>query len=223
MKVMSDLDDLTRTTRRREFEDGLVDLLNAVVCLFVGLLTASVYSPSSIRWYLHMLATYPVLTALSLLGLVPLLAMFLIFARRAINRIRRTNLWVTSGYVEPLQNVDWHTSVPALLIVIIWASIGFWGTLHGWLGPDADLRFLVSGIGIAAGVVYLVKGLNFHCPRYIAVGSVGGLLSAVFMFFPTSYSTSWAALGILWFTILLLSGFVGLRKTLQMKDVSKNG
>jgi hypothetical protein len=223
MKATRNLDDLTRTTRRREFEDGLVDLLNAAVCLIVGLLTASVYSPTSIRWYLQMLATYPESTALSLLSLVPLLAIFLILARRAINRIRRTNLWAASGYIEPLQNVDWRTSVPALLIMMIWVSIGFWGTQQGWLAPDSDLRFLISGIGIAAGVVYLVKGLNFHFSRYIVVGSIGGVLSGILMFVPFSFAASWAFLGILWSTILLLSGLVGLRKMLQMKGGLKNG
>ena len=223
MQVIRNLDDLTRATRRREFEDGLVDMLNAAVYLIVGLLTASVYSPSSIRWVLHMLATYPELTALSLLGLVPLLAIFLIWAKRAINRIRRTNLWAASGYVEPLQNVDWRTSVPALFIVMIWASIGFWGTQQGWLAPDSDLRFLISGIGIAVGVVYLVKGLHIHFSRYIVVGCIGGLLSGMLMFVPFSYAASWVFLGVLWSTILLLSGLVGLIKMLQMKGGLKNG
>jgi hypothetical protein len=99
----------------------------------------------------------------------------------------------------------------------------FLGTQQGWLAPDSDLRFLISGIGIAAGVVYLVKGLNFHFSRYIVVGSIGGVLSGILMFVPFSFAASWAFLGILWSTILLLSGLVGLRKMLQMKGGLKNG
>ena len=223
MKAIWDLDDLTRTTQRREFEDGLVDLLNAVVCLIVGLLTASVYSQSSILWYLRMLAVHPEVTAVCLLALVPLLTLLLVFSRRSIDRIRRNTLRTARGYVKPLHNIDWRTRIPALLIVTIWVSIGFWGTLHGWLAPDSDLRFLVSGIGIAAGFVYFGKGLILKFPRYIAIGGIGGLLSIAFMIIPFSISTSWAVLSILWFTLLLLSGIVGLRTTMQMIGGSDNG
>lgn len=223
MKAIWDLDDLTRITRRREFEDGLVDLLNAVVYLIVGLLTASVYSASSLRWYLRMLAVYPEVTVVCILALVPLLAVLIVCSRRTIDRIRRNTFRPARGYVKPQHEVDWHTRVPALIIVMIWASIGFWGTLRGWLPPDSDIRFLVSGIGVAAGVVYFGKGLILKFPRYIVVGGIGGLMSIAFMIIPFSVSTSWAVLSIFWSTLLLLSGFIGLRTTFQMMGRTDNG
>jgi len=215
MKGIYDLDELTRITRRREFEDGLVDLLNAILYLVTGLLTASVYSPSIMLWYLRMLASYPEMTAVALVALVPLLALFLLISKHSIDRIRRHSLRLARGYVIPLHKVEWRTSIAALITVIVWASIGLWGTLSGRLPQESDLRLLVSGIGIAAGIVYLGKGLILDFPRYIVVGSAGGLLSIMITVFPFSFSTSWAVLGILWFTILLLSGLVGFHTTLQ--------
>lgn len=223
MKAIWDLDDLTRKTRRREFDDGLVDLLNAVICIIVGLLTASVYSASSIRWILRMLEVYPEVTAVFILALVPLLAVLIVCSRSTIDKIRRNTLRAARGYVKPQHEVDWRTRVPALIIVMTWASIGFWGTLRGWLPPDSDMRFLISGIGIAAGVVYFGKGLILKFPRYILVGGIGGVLSIAFIIIPFSVSTSWAVLSIFWSTLLLLSGFVGLRTAMQMMGGSDNG
>lgn len=215
MKALGDLDNLTRKTRRREFEDGLVDLLNAAVFLVCCVLIASIYSPASIRWYIYLNATYPELTVGGLLALVPLLALFLIISRRRIEQFRREKLWRESGFVRPLSKMDWRVSIPAALIVSLLSAIGLWGTLRGWLAPNSDLRFLIGGLGIAAGVVYFGKGLVLKFPRYIAIGIVGGSLSITIILASLSLSASWVLLGIIWSVTLLLSGFVGLRSSLR--------
>ncbi len=222
MQAIRDLDELTRTARRREYEDGLVDLLNAAVFLVGGLLIASVYSTSSILWYLCMLVSHPNITVACLLLLVPVLAMSLLVSRGVIQRIRRNVFWAESGYVKPLQKIDWRLSVPALLIVTLSASIGFWGTLRGWLAPDSDLRFLVSGLGIATAVVYFGKGLLLKFSRYVAVGGIGAVLSIMILIVPFSISTSWVLLGVMWSVILLTSGSVGIRNTLRALNETDN-
>jgi hypothetical protein len=222
MNTFLDLDEFTRKSRRREFEDGLVDLLNAIVFLFCALLFAFVYSPSGFWWYFAFVQKFPSLSVGGLVALTPLLALFLIFSRKGIERFRRARIWRESGFVKPVHKVDWRITLSALWVFVCLVCVGFWGTVSGWLAPESDLRFMIGGIGIAAGIMYLGMGYILNFKRYMVVGSIGGILSMLILVAPFSYSTSWAALGIIWSIVLLLSGFVGLRDALRSSKESAN-
>jgi len=51
MDNITKIDNLTRVTRRRDFEDGLMDFVFAVTFLFLGGLGGVFLSPLGLRWY----------------------------------------------------------------------------------------------------------------------------------------------------------------------------
>lgn len=212
MDTHLDLDELTRKTRRLEYEDGLQDLVNAVVFLIVGSLVASIYSTSTVLWYVRTVSKHPALIVVGLLILTPSIALLLFLSRRWIDHLRRNRLWKDSGFVKPLSGyIDWRINAIAALILVVLTFVGMWGTLHGWLAPGTDLRTLVSSLGIATGIVYFGMGKTLRFPRYVLVGIAGGLLSITMVLLPTSFATSWILLGVTWALVLVISGLAGLR------------
>jgi hypothetical protein len=207
------IDTLTRQTRRLEFEDGLPDFVNGSLILILSLLAGLAFSTTGVLWYVRVAAEYPELTTLGLLAIPPLLLLFLLGTRRAIEHIRRTTLWKDRGYVKPLlKQVDWRIHAVAVTVWVTLNVVGLWGTLRGWLPPDTDLRMLISGVGIATGIVYFGLGRSVRLARYQWVGIAGGSLSTIILFISASPPLSWALLGMIWATVLMISGAWALRQ-----------
>ncbi|NIS80550.1 MAG: hypothetical protein GTO14_10180 [Anaerolineales bacterium] len=216
MDTHLDLDELTRSTRRLEFEDGLVDLMNASVFLVVTLLLASIYSTSWMRLYFRLAVKHPNLMLVVLIALAPMMALLLIVSRQIIEHTRRNILWKESGYVKPLRGyVDWRINAFAALVLIFLTCMAAWGTMRGNFAPGTDLRTLAGGVGIATGIIYFGIGKTLNLPRYSKVGFAGGLLSAAIPFLSISFSFSWTLLGSIWAVLLAISGVVGLRRARQ--------
>ena len=69
-----DLDDLTRKTRRMEFDDGLNDLQNGIVFLVLGFLVAFGLSETGARWFISVAIKYGDLVMLIFIVLVAAIA-----------------------------------------------------------------------------------------------------------------------------------------------------
>ena len=212
MNTDLDLDELTRRTRRREFDDGLIDFLIGGFILIGCLIVAFIYSASGMQWWANYIIRHRELAIIGLITLIPIYVLIIEGAKRLISRIRRTTFWRDSGFVTPLRlQVSWPINLLATVIllgvVIVSAALMYMGVI----GPEALLRSVVSGTGIATGVVYFGMGVSLRLRRYQVVGIVGGLFSAGILLSSVSFAMSWALLGIIWGLVLFISGFWALR------------
>jgi len=202
-----DLDDLTRKTRRMEFDDGLNDLQNGIVFLVLGLLVAFGLSETGARWFISMAIKYGDLVMLIFIVLVAAIAGLLFGIRWAIDRYRKNSLWVQSGYVRSFRwQVDSRINILAVLVFVIVVTLGFAGMIWGNFDDGSDVRFLAAGAGIATGVVYAGMGVSLHLRRYLWVGIIGGALCATLLIVPVSFALSWAIMGAIWGVVLITSG-----------------
>ena len=212
MNTDLDLDELTRRTRRREFDDGLMDFLIGGFILVGCLIVAFIYSASGMEWYVNYIIRHRELAIIGLITLIPIYVLIIEGAKRLISRIRRTTFWRDSGFVTPLRlQVSWPINLLAtailLGVVIVSAALMY----RGVIGPEVLLRSVVSGTGMATGVVYFGMGVSLRLRRYQVVGIVGGLFSAGILLSSVSFAMSWALLGIIWGLVLFISGFWALR------------
>ncbi len=224
MNERIDVDKLARKARRRGFEDGLFDLLIGGIFLVIGIVLGLMYSDSGVRWYAIALTTNRAITIIGFLLLYLILILGMYGGRKLIDRIRREVIWKDSGFVEPLYiQVSWSINLlaAAAMLGIIISSI--WFMSKGLVSSDIATRAIVSGSGIATGVVFFGTGLSLRLPRYLVVGVAGGMLSAAILFSPISFSTSWILLGIGWGIVLLTSGSVVLYQTLKSLRETSNG
>jgi len=216
MNQTVDLDGLTKATRRREFDDGLIDFTVGAGYLVLGILAWFLFSPGGVRWYAIALLKNRTLTLFGLASLAVLILVGARGARRAIDRIRASTTWRVSGFVKPLRmQAGWPTMVLSGVVtlgIIIGAS---WFMAIGRLGAENALRTLVASSGIATGIVYFGMGVAVGLRRYLAVGLAGGILSAVILFMPLSFSVAWLVLGTIWIIVLGVSGAWALRLTLS--------
>jgi small-conductance mechanosensitive channel len=212
MKDMMYLNELTRATRRREFEDGLFDLMLAVIFFIIGLLGWLFFSPWLLHWYIESLIINREVTIIVLIAL-PALFLLIIFAiRQFIEYIRRSLLWRDSGYVKSLRwQVKRSTSLIAGAVAIIMTVCAFWLMQRGWISPEDVLRTLVASASVATGVVFVGVGVDLRLRRYIYIGVSGIFLSSGLLFLPNTFSKSWLMFGSLWLILLLLSGIWALR------------
>lgn len=221
MNTISDLDQLTLRTRRREFEDGMFDFVLAVSFLLLALLNWLVFSGTGLRWLLLALQWNRELTIMGLLALILLYFLLVMGARALINRIRYQTLWKDSGGVKPLRwQVHWSVSLAACMgfIIVLFAALVLMG--RGVIDQPAVLRMFVAGTGVAMGIICFGMGLSLGMGRYRWVGAAGLLLSAVLPFLPLSFASSWLVVGLIWTVVLGLSGSWALRKSL---DAAKGG
>lgn len=224
MKLQTDFDQLTQSTRRREFEDGLLDFTMAGIFLVSGLIGWLLFSEWGMRFYLIALIQNREMTILGLVLLLSLLAFLILGARRLIEKFRRNIIWRDSGFVKSLRwQVSRRYSLLAVAVVIAMVLGSFALMLRGLVSQEAVLRALVSSAGAATGIIYFGLGTDLSIQRYKWVGSIGGLGSTLILFLPSSFSISWLMLGITWLVILSISGIYALRHALGNLEGVESG
>jgi len=224
MNTHLDLDELTRRTRRREFDDGLMDFVIGGFILVGGLFVAFLYSASGMQWYVNSIIRHRDLTIIGLWSLIPIMFLIIVGAKRLIGRIRRTTFWRDSGFVTPLRlQVSWPINLLATAILLGGVVVSAALMYRGVIGPEAVLRSLVSGTGIGTGVVYFGMGIYLRLRRYQVVGIVGGLFSAGILLTSVSFAMSWIWLGMLWGTVFLISGSWALRLAILSFKAADHG
>ena len=215
MDHISKIDNLTRVTRRREFEDGLMDFVFAGAILSLGLLAGFFTSPAGLKWYFTNLLQNREITIIAEIALLPLFILAVFGAKRMIAHIRRKTLWKNRGFVTPLRwQVSWQINALASGVLIAMLVIAFWLMRNGLVSNDFVLRTLVSSAGVATGFVFFGMGKELELQRYRWVGVLGGILSALIILIPMSFSSSWLALGIGWMIVFVISGLWALQKSL---------
>lgn len=221
MDHITKIDKLTRDTRRRDFEDGLMDFVFAGTFLFIGLLVGFFTSPIGLKWYLTSLIQNREITIIGMVSLIPLFLVVVFGAKRTIERIRHKTLWKNQGFVKPLRwQVSWKVNALASGVLIAMLVIAFWLLMNGSISQESVLRTLVSSAGVASGFVLFGMGKELELQRYKWVGVTGGVLSVLIILTPMSFSASWFVLGIDWMIVFTVSGIWALQKSLKvLKDV----
>jgi hypothetical protein len=214
MNNMDEIDNLTRLTRKREFDDGLVDILYGGVFLAMGLAGWFLFSEFGLRWFATALVQRREITIVALLALVAALVLAILGSRRLIERIRRSYLWKEKGYVESLRwQVKTSVSAVAVLASIALIIAAVWLMARGSLSEDVVLTALVAAVSVGSAIVYLGMGIDLRIRRYVGVGIAGLILSALVLGQMTSFSESWLLVGVGWMIILAVSGMWALRQS----------
>jgi hypothetical protein len=215
MNEYVDLDALTRKTRRLEFDDGLTDLQNSLVFLFLGLSGAFFMPTAGLMLYMRAILYNEELTIVALIGLIALVVLITFGLRRLIERYRKQVLWKDMGEMEPFRwQVDRRASVLATVIWLVVLITGLALFSSDPMDLDAGMRVIIAAGGVATGVVYFVMGRSLEISRYLWVAIIGGSLSAAIMVLPFNTGISWLVFGLIWMVTLLVSGVTALRGTL---------
>lgn len=219
-----DFEELTRQTRRLEFDDGLTDLQVSALFLFMSLAAAFVFSTAGLTWFAKALVLQREITFVALAGIFACFVLVAFGSRRLIARVRRKYIWKDRGEIVPLPvGVDRWVNVLAAAVFLILMTFGLWFLLRGGSDDEVIMRLLVAASGVATGIIYLGMGRSLRLNRYFPVGFAGGLLSGALFFVPLTWSESWLRLGAIWTTVLLISGLYALRKTQRSLAEANHG
>ncbi|MBE9478491.1 MAG: hypothetical protein IMY80_00885, partial [Chloroflexi bacterium] len=213
MEKKLDFEGLTRQTRRLDFEDGLTDLQVSALFLVMCLGAAFFFSTAGLTWFTKALILQREITLVALAGIFGSFILGAFGSRRLIARVRREYIWKDRGEIVPLPvQVDRWVSVLSVAVFLILMIFGLWVLLQGGSDDEPILRLIIAASGVATGITYLGMGRSLRLNRYLPVGIVGGLLSGVLFFIPLAFSESWLGLGVIWTTVLLISGLYALRR-----------
>ena len=214
MNDIREIDNLTRLTRKREFDDGLVDILYGGVFLVCGLASWFLFSEVGLRWYIIALTRQREITIIALLALAPAFVLVIYGFRKLIERIRRAYLWKDSGYVEALRwQVKKSVTITAVFMCIALILVATWLMARGALSEEGALCALVASASLGTAVIYLGMGIDLRMNRYLVVGIAGLILTAIVMSQKVSFAGSWLLVGIGWSVILVVSGLWALRQS----------
>jgi hypothetical protein len=219
-----DLDGLTMAARRREFDDGLMDLAVAVSFLCLSLFAWMALSPGAMSWYANALAghRFLVILGLALLAIVMIAVPYLV--GRMMDRLRRLLIWRERGYIQPLRGVvSWPPLLLATLAEIGLVVAAYWLMALGGIGTGILLLTVVASSGLGMGIVFYGLGRAMGIRRYLAVGMTGGILSLGIPLMAVSFSMAWLILGVLWATLLCVSGGWALHFALTARKASPVG
>jgi hypothetical protein len=214
------IDGLTRQTRKREFDDGLVDILFAIGFLVFGVGEGYFFSEAGLIRLATALVQQREITLLLLLAIIPAVLLAIFGVRRLMMRIRHSLLWKGLGYVEPLK---WQVSTPINVAAAI-CSLGLIGLAvafqaGGSFGEELILRSLPAATSLGTAVVYFGMGMDLTLKRYQVAGLAGLLLSVCVLGLPVSFSTAWMIFGWGWFFLLASSGIWGLVTFLSSREL----
>ncbi len=214
MNNIDEIDNLTRETRKREFDDGLVDILYGLVFLIMGLGGWFLFSAEGLRWFAVALFQQGDITIIALLALLPAFWLAIYGSRHLVDWIRRSYLWTETGYVEPLKwQVRRSVTVAAVFASIALIIVAVWLMAIGSLSEEAVLRTLAAAASLGTATMYLGMGIDLRFRRYQAVGVAGLILSLIVLSQPASFSQSWLLFGVGWMAILTVSGLWALRRS----------
>jgi hypothetical protein len=215
MENVTDFDRLTKATRRREFDDGLMDYVFGGTFLLIGILGWFFFSSFGLRWFIGNLLKSREITIIAMVAIFALFILLIMGARRVIENIRRQTLWKNMGFVKSLRwQVGWQTNAAAVIVFVAMIVVSDWLMSQGYVNQEFVLRTLVSSSGIATGVVFFGVGKELDLQRYKWIGAVGGILSTMIIFVPISFSIAWLVLGVIWMVVLTVSGSWALRKSI---------
>lgn len=214
MNRIREIDALTRQTRRREFDDGLMDLVYGVVVLALCAANWLIFSSFGMRWLATALIREREITTIGLLALVAVFVLAIFGLRRLVSRIRRAYFWRDSGVVEPLR---WQVSRPAAISGVVAAValivLGTWLMSRGLWTEEQALRTLPASVALGTALLYLGMGIELRVQRYALVGVAGVVLAALTLSQNRSFSSAWLAVGIGWMAIMGVSGLWALRRS----------
>ncbi len=209
-----DFEELTRKTRRLDFEDGLTDLQVSAIFLVMSLGAALFFSTAGLTWLTEALILQREITLIALAGIFGFFMLVAFGSSRLIARVRREYFWKDRGEIVPLPwQADSWVNVLAAAVFLVLMIFGLWVVLRGGNDDEAIMRLLIAGSGVVTGIMYLGMSRSIRLNRYLPVGIVGGLLSGALFFIPLTFSESWLAFGAIWTTTLLVSGLYALRRT----------
>jgi hypothetical protein len=224
MDHISEIDQLTRVTRKREFDDGLIDFVFGGTYLMICLANWFFFSPTGLRWIATALLQDRQVTIIGLIALTSFFIVMIFGARKIVDRIRRATIWRDRGFVKSLRwQVSWQTNLAAVGAAISMIVIAGWMMAKGIIDQEAILRVLVSSAGVATGIVFFGIGSELKLQRYKWVGIAGGGLSMLIMVIPTAFHVSWLLAGIIWMAVLSISGLWALRKSISAFEESQHG
>ena len=223
MNLPVDLNGLEKTTRRREFEDGLMDYLNGAVFLVLGLLAWFFFSPVGLNWYAMAVINYRTITIVGLLCLYALVITGPLLLRRLIDHIRISVIWKDSGFIKPLnRQTNWPVTLLSGSVAIGMILYATWLMTVGRINTENVLRTLVSSSGIATGILYIGISFSLDIRRYLIVGLIGGMISVLILFLPISFSIAWLFFGVIWALLLAISGTWALQQVLSLNKESSS-
>lgn len=224
MNSLEHIDKLTRQTRRREFDDGLMDILNGGVFLLLGIANWFVFSAAGMSWLATAFIKRQEIAILALLAVVPALLLAIYGLRRLIARIRRAYLWKESGYVESLRwQVSKWINIIAVLGSVTLIAVAVRLMIGGSITEEQVLRAVATSVSLGTAIVYLGMGIDLRIRRYVVVGLAGLVLSAIVLAQAVSFSESWLMVGIGWMAILTVAGLWALRHSvLSLVDSSSD-
>ena len=224
MDHISEIDQLTQATRKREFDDGLIDFVFGGTYLIICLACWVFFSPTGLSWIARALLQNREVTIIGLIALISLFILMIFGARKIVERIRMATIWRDRGFVKSLKwQVSWQTNLAAVGAAITMIIMASWMMQRGMIDPEAVLRVLVSSAGAATGIVFFGIGSELKLQRYKWVGIAGGGLSFLIVVIPTAFHVSWLLAGIIWMAVLSVSGFWALRKSISAFEESQNG
>jgi hypothetical protein len=207
MNNLTEIDDLTKRTRRYEFLDGLVDITYGVLFLALGLLTWFITSTFGLKWYATALIRNREITILGMVLVFSSLVLLIFGSQRIIQRIRLSTDWKSKGFVKPLRlQVRWPVQLIAAVVSITIILLAFGLMLKGYLTQDDALRFLVFSVGVSTGITFVGLGIDLKITRYLCVGICGIVASTMIILLRLSFSMSWLFFGISWVVFLAASG-----------------
>ncbi len=215
MNNIEEFDNLTRLTRKREFDDGLVDILYGFVFLILGLGGWFLFSTVGLEWFATALVQQREITLIALIILTAVLILVIHGMRRLIQRIRHSYLWKDSGYVEPLRwQVKRSITVIAVFLSIALIIVSVWLMMVGSLSEETVLRALVASVSLGTAIVYLGMGIDLRIRRYVGVGITGLILSVIILGQSATFSEAWLLVGVGWMAILTVSGLWAFRQSM---------
>ena len=218
-----DLDGLTKATRRREFDDGLMDYANGIIILVLGLLAWFLFSQDGLEWYAMALINYRTFTLIGLFGVVVLVITGPIGVRKLIEYIRISIIWKDNGFIKPLnRQSSWPVTILSGVVTIGMILYATWLMTVGRINSESVLRSIVSASGVGTGILYIGISFSLDIRRYLIIGLIGGTISVLILFLPISFSIAWLIFGIIWMLLLAISGTWALQQVLSPNKESSS-